>query len=112
MIKYVRYIISYHYIMIRNINYNGLTERPHYASIVDYLENEHPKTYYPFDRTATILRHNEFFTRLDGASGLDLQDFETRLDKDKLREMLLKEHSRTAGESLPATRATAYMPML
>ena len=41
--------------MKRNIKYNGLKERPHYASIVDYLENEHPKANYPFDRTATIL---------------------------------------------------------
>ena len=42
--------------MKRNIKYYGLTERPHYASMADHLENENPKTSYPFDRTATILR--------------------------------------------------------
>ena len=65
--------------MKRNITYNGLTERPHYASIVDYLENEHPKTNYLFDRTAIILRSSPYFTQLDGENGIDLQDFENRL---------------------------------
>ena len=67
--------------MRRNIKHNGLTERPHYVSIVDYLVNEHPKTAYPFDRTATILRSSPYFTQLGGENGIDLQDFENRLEK-------------------------------
>ena len=46
-------------------------------------------------------------TMLDGENGMDLQDFENRLDKDKLRDILLKEHSRSTGESLASSRASA-----
>jgi hypothetical protein len=91
--------------MKRNIKYNGLTERPHYASIVDYLENEHPKTTYPFDRTATILRNSPYMTKLDGEIGIDLQDFENRLEKDKLREITLREQAARTG--LTVSEATA-----
>jgi hypothetical protein len=67
--------------MKRNVKYNGLKERPHYVSIVDYLENEQPKTNYPFDRTATIIRNSPYMTKLDGETSVDLQDFENRLEK-------------------------------
>ena len=47
--------------MKRNINYHGLRERPHYEDIVNYLATEKPKTDYPFDRKATILRNSPLY---------------------------------------------------
>ena len=38
---------------------------------------------------------------------MDLGDSENRLEKDKLREILLREHSRNTGESLASSRASA-----
>jgi len=93
--------------MKRNVKYNGLTERPHYVSIVDYLENEQPKTNYPFDRTATIIRNSPYMTKLDGETGVDLQDFENRLEIDKLRQVILREQASTTGLTVPEAKAKA-----
>ena len=93
--------------MPRNIEYNGLTKRPLYASVVDYLENEQHKTNYPFDRTATILRNSPYFTQLDGGNGIDLQDFENRLEKDKLRTILSREQASSTGLTAPEARPKA-----
>ena len=54
-----------------------------------------------------ILRYSPYLTQLDGENGMDLQDFENRLEKDKLRDILLREHSRSTGESLASSRASA-----
>jgi len=93
--------------MKRNVKYNGLTERPHYVSIVDYLEEEQPKTNYPFDRTATIIRNSPYMTKLDGETGVDLQDFENRLEKDKLRQVILREQASTTGLTVQEAEAKA-----
>ena len=93
--------------MDRSIKYHGLRERPNYEDIVNYLATEKPKTNYPFDRKATILRNSPYMTMLDGENGMDLQDFENRLEKDKLRDILLRENSRNTGESLASSRASA-----
>ena len=44
---------------------------------------------------------------LDGENGMDLQDFENRLEKDELRDRTLREHSGSTGESLASSRASA-----
>jgi hypothetical protein len=93
--------------MDRNIKYHGLRERPNYEDLVNYLATEKPKTDYPFDRKATILRNSPYMTMLDGENGMDLTDFENRLEKDKLRDILLRENSRSTGESLASSRASA-----
>ena len=36
------------------------------------------------------LRNSPYFTQLDSEAGIDLQDFETRLEKDKIRQILIK----------------------
>jgi hypothetical protein len=92
--------------MDRNIEYHGLRERPNYEDIVNYLATEKPKQDYPFDRKATILRNSPYMTMLDGENGMDLTDFENRLEKDKLREILIRENSRSTGESLASSRAS------
>ena len=89
------------------MKYHGLRERPNYEDLVNYLATEKPKTNYPFDRTATILRNSPYLTQLDGEDGMDLGDFENRLEKDKLRDILLREHSRSTGGSLASSRASA-----
>jgi hypothetical protein len=93
--------------MKRYIEYNDLTERPHYASIVDSLEVDKYKTNYPFDRTASILRISPYFTQLEGAHGIDPQDFERRLEKDKLRTILLREQASSTGLTVPEAKAKA-----
>ena len=93
--------------MNRNIKFNGLRERPNYEDLVNYLATDKPKPNYPFDRKATILRNSPYMTMLDGENGMDLQDFENRLEKDKLRDILLRENSRNTGESLASSRASA-----
>jgi len=93
--------------MKRNVKYNGLTERPHYVSIVDYLENEHPKASYPVDRTATILRSSPYVTQLDGGNGMDLNEFENRLEKDKLRTVVVREQAPSTGLTVPEAKAKA-----
>ena len=93
--------------MNRNIKYHGLRERPNYEEIVNYLATEKPKADYPFDRKATILRNSPYMTMLDGENGMDLTDFENRSEKDKLRDILIRENSRSTGESLASSRASA-----
>ena len=93
--------------MNRSTKYHGLRERPHYEDIVNYLATEKLKTNYPFDRKATILRNSPYMTMLDGENGMDLQDFENRLEKDKLRDIILREHSGSTGGSLASSRASA-----
>jgi hypothetical protein len=80
--------------MNRSIKYRGLRERPNYEDKVNYLAIDKPKTSYPFDRTAAILRNSTYLTQLDG-------------EKDKLRDILLREQSRSTGASLASSRATA-----
>ena len=68
--------------MNRSIKYHGLRELPNYEDIVNYLATHKPKTNYPFDRTATILRSSPYLTQLDGDNGMDLQDFENRREEE------------------------------
>ena len=44
---------------------------------------------------------------LDGENGMDLTDFENRLEKDKLRDILIRENARNTGESIASSRASA-----
>ena len=40
-------------------------------------------------------------TKLDGETGVDLQDVENRLEKDKLRQVILREQASTTGLTIP-----------
>ena len=46
-------------------------------------------------------------TKLDGETGVDLQDFENRLEKDKLRQVILREQASTTGLTIPEAKAKA-----
>ena len=41
--------------MIRNINYHGLRERPHYEDIVNYLATEKPKQGLPIRQKSNYI---------------------------------------------------------
>jgi len=53
------------------------------------------------------LRNSLYFIQLDGEAGMDLHDFEARLEKDKLRQILIKEHSAKTGMPIGEARAAA-----
>lgn len=92
--------------MKRNVKYNGLHEKPTYEQIINYLEYGQEKIKYP-NRDAMKLRNSPYFTQLDSEAGMDLHDFETRLEKDKLRKILIREHSTQTGIPIGEARAEA-----
>ena len=94
--------------MKRNVKYNGLHEKPSYEQIINYLEYGQEKIKYP-NRDAMKLRNSPYFTQLDGEAGMDLHDFEARLEKDKLRQILIKEHSAKTGIPIGEARAASVI---
>jgi hypothetical protein len=67
----------------------GLRKRPTYNQVVDYLENEQPKIKYP-DRRATFLRNSPYLSQFDGDSWIDLEEQESNITKEQLKEAEIK----------------------
>ena len=67
----------------------GLRKRPTYNQVVDYLENEQPKIRYP-DRRATFLRNSPYLSQFDGDSWIDLEEQQSNITKEQLKEAEIK----------------------
>ncbi len=70
----------------------GLRKRPTYNQVVDYLENEQPKIKYP-NRTASFLRNSPYLSQFDGDSWIDLEEQESNITKEQLKEAEVKRRS-------------------
>jgi len=89
---------------MKNIKKYGLCLRPNFDEIITYLETDQPRRSLP-SREATTLRNSHQLTQLDGDTITDLNDMETRLQKDKLRYILLREQATQAGISIAEASA-------
>ena len=90
--------------MKKIINYGGLRLRPNFNELITYLETDQPRKSLP-TRAATTLRNLPQFTQLDGDTLTDLTDIQTRLQKEQLRNILLKEHATQTGISMAEATA-------
>jgi hypothetical protein len=90
--------------MKKIINYGGLRLRPNFNELITYLETDQPRKSLP-SRAATTLRNLPQFTQLDGDTLTDLTDIQTRLQKEQLRNILLKEHATQTGISMAEATA-------
>ena len=76
----------------------SLRKRPTYNEVVNYLENEQPKIKYP-DRRATFLRNSPYLSQFDGDSWIDLDEQEQDINKEKLKQLQLRELASTQGQT-------------
>ena len=76
----------------------SLRKRPTYNEVVNYLENEQPKIKYP-DRRATFLRNSPYLSQFDGDSWIDLDEQEQAINKEKLKQITLKDVAASQGET-------------
>ena len=82
-----------------NINKYGLRLKPNVDELI--LSFEADKPYRPLpSRLSTTLRNSHQLTQLDGDTLTDLADMETRMQKDTLRNSVLKEQATQAGISI------------
>ena len=76
----------------------SLRKRQTYNEVVNYLENEQPKIKYP-DRRATFLRNSPYLSQFDGDSWIDLDEQEQDINKEKLKQIQLREVSASQGQT-------------
>ena len=84
--------------------YGGLRLKPNFDELITNLETDHARKSLP-SRAATTLRNSHPLTQLDGDTLTDLNDMETRMQKDKLRYIILKEQASQAGLSIAEAAA-------
>ena len=82
----------------------NLRRKPTYNELINYLEFEQPKIKYP-DRRATFLRNSPYLSQFDGDSWIDLEEQEQNINKEKMKEMTLKELASQRGLTAQAVRA-------
>ena len=63
--------------MKRGIASTGLTLKPTYDELLDYIQEDPDKVKYP-NRAATILRRSFEFSQLDGIGNLELEKMQIR----------------------------------
>ena len=78
------------------INYNGLKKRDTYDEIVSIIAGGGGVIKYP-NRYATQLSNSPYMKQIDGETMLDLQEQSTRVQKEQLKQILLKEISVKTG---------------
>ena len=76
----------------------SLRKRPTYNEVVNYLENEQPKIKYP-DRRATFLRNSPYLSQFDGDSWIDLEEQEQDINKEKLKQLQVRELAASRGQT-------------
>ena len=89
---------------MKNINKYGLRLKPNFIELILSLEADRPYRALP-SRLSTTLRNSHQLTQLDGDTLTDLTDMETRMQKDKLRNIVLKEQATQAGISIAEASA-------
>ena len=89
---------------MKNINKYGLRLKPNFDELILSLEADRPYRALP-SRLSTTLRNSHQLTQLDGDTLTDLNDMETSMQKDKLRNIVLKEQATQAGISIAEATA-------
>ena len=90
---------------MKNIKkYGGLRLKPNLDVLIENLESDQPIRSLP-SRLATTLRNSHQLTQLDGDTLTDLNDMETRLQKEKLKHIILREQASQTGLSVAEVAA-------
>ena len=76
--------------------YEGLRLKPNLDVIIENFESDQPIRSLP-SRLATTLRNSHQLTQLDGDTLTDLNDMETRLQKENLKNIILREQASPNG---------------
>ena len=90
--------------MKRNIASTGLSLRPTYDELLDYIQEDPDRVKYP-KRTATILRRSFELSQLDGIGNLELEKMQVRKLVAEVKEVLLKQFANDWGLSIPEIKA-------
>lgn len=90
---------------MKNIKkYGGLRLKPNLDVLIENLESDQPIRSLP-SRLATTLRNSHQLTQLDGDTLTDLNDMETRLQKEKYKHIILREQASQTGLSVAEVAA-------
>ena len=90
--------------MKRIIASTGLSLKPTYDELLDYIQEDPDKVKYP-NRTATILRRSFELSQLDGIGNLELEKMQVRKLVAEDKEVLLKQFANDWGLSIPEIKA-------
>ena len=82
----------------------GLRLKPNLDVLIENLESDQPIRSLP-SRLATTLRNSHQLPQLDGDTQTDLNDKETRLQKEKLKHIILREQASQTGLSVAEVAA-------
>ena len=86
---------------------NGLRRRSNFDELIAYIQRGKPTLILP-TRIASILAGTHQMNALKGSTLTDLQEMETRLEKDKLRNLLISEYA--FGHHVSIADAHAVVP--
>jgi len=87
-----------------NTNFAGLKKRETYEELVDFLENQ-PSIKYP-DRSSRQLREHPVMTVLDGDGWLDLDDVNLNIQKEMVKEQLLRQFASDNSVEMGSVRSS------
>ena len=73
-----------------------LRKRLSYDEMVDYVENDKQKIKFP-NRQATFLRNSPFLSQFDGDSFIDLEEQENKMNRERLKEVAVRNLARDGG---------------
>ena len=73
-----------------------LRKRLSYDEMVDYVENDKQKIKFP-NRQATFLRNSPFLSQFDGESFIDLEQQENKMNRERLKEVAIRNLARDGG---------------
>ena len=73
-----------------------LRKRLSYDEMVDYVENDKQKIKFP-NRQATFLRNSPFLSQFDGDSFIDLEEQENKMNRERLKEVAIRNLARDGG---------------
>ena len=79
------------------VNYAGLKKRDLYDEIVALVEGDRTKMKYP-NRVATQIMNSPYMKQLDAKSLLDIQNQQDKLNKDKMKEVIIKSMAEGLGD--------------
>ena len=79
------------------VNYAGLKKRDLYDEIVALVEGDRTKMKYP-NRVATQIMNSPYMKQLDAKSLLDIQNQQDKLNKDKMKEVIIKSMAEGRGD--------------
>jgi hypothetical protein len=93
--------------MSEECKYDGLRRKPTFDELITSIQRDKPKITLP-NRKAFILANTRQMNALKGDTITDLQEMETRLEKDKLRNLLISEYA--SGHHVSIAEASAVIP--